>query len=108
MREEILVCQCGDPAHQLVIFYDDDPTYPSVYVSVHLTPETNFFKRLWRGLKYIFSNKRSIYGDFDEIVLKPEDASKLQDAVDVLTGIREFRETGEGLFIPLVPNNYKS
>ena len=108
MREEILVCQCGDPAHQLIIFYDDDPTYPSVYVSVHLTPERNFFKRLWRGIKYIFSNKRSIYGDFDEIVLKPEDASKLQDAVDVLTGIGGLGEIGEGLLIPLVPNNYKS
>lgn len=105
MREEILVCQCGDPAHQLVIFYDDDPAYPSVYVSVHLTPETNFFKRLGRGLKYIFSNKRSIYGDFDEIVLKPEDAPKLQEAVNVLTGIGGIRE---GLFIPPVPNKYKS
>ena len=83
MIEELLLCQCGDPAHQLIIFYDDAEN-PAVYVSVHLVREKNFFKRLWRGLKYIFSNKRSIYGDFDEIILRPEDADKLQRAVNLL------------------------
>lgn len=87
MTEELLLCQCGDPAHQLIMFYDDDIEAPAVYVSVHLSPEPNFFKRLWRGIKYIFSNKRSIYGDFDEIILRPSDAEKLQRAVDLLEGI---------------------
>lgn len=87
MTEELLLCQCGDPAHQLIMFYDDDVEAPAVYVSVHLSPEPNFFKRLWRGIKYIFSNKRSIYGDFDEIILRPSDAEKLQRAVDLLEGM---------------------
>lgn len=87
MTEELLLCQCGDPAHQLIMFYDDDVEAPAVYVSVHLSPEPNFFKRLWRGIKYIFSNKRSIYGDFDEIILRPSDAKKLQRAVDLLEGM---------------------
>lgn len=87
MTEELLLCQCGDPAHQLIMFYDDDVEAPAVYVSVHLTPEPNFFKRLWRGIKYIFFNKRSIYGDFDEIILRPSDAEKLQRAVDLLEGM---------------------
>lgn len=90
MHEELLLCQCGDPAHQLIMFYDDTPHAPCVYVSVHLTPERNFFKRLWRGIKYIFFNKRSIYGDFDEIVLRPSDAEKIQEAADILRGLREF------------------
>lgn len=89
MTEELLLCQCGDPAHQLVVFYDNNPEEPAVYVSVHLSPESNFFKRLWRGFKYIFSNHRSIYGDFDEIILRPSDADKLQHAVNVLKGIGE-------------------
>ena len=87
MTEELLLCQCGDPAHQLIMFYDDDVEAPAVYVSVHLSPEPNFFKRLWRGIKYIFFNKRSIYGDFDEIILRPSDAEKLQRAVDLLEGM---------------------
>ena len=85
MIEELMLCQCGDPAHQLILSYDDTPDEPCVYVSIHLSKESNFFKRLWRGLKYIFSNQRSIYGDFDEILLRPEDANKLQKAVDILT-----------------------
>jgi hypothetical protein len=84
MTEELMLCQCGDPAHQLILFYDDEPQSPAVYVSVHLSPERNFFKRLWRGLKYIFSKKRSIYGDFDEIILRPEDSYKLEKAVNIL------------------------
>ena len=89
MTEELLLCQCGDPAHQLIVFYDDDVEAPAVYVSVHLSPEPNFFKRLWRGIKYIFFNKRSIYGDFDEIILRPSDAEKLQRAVDLLDGMNK-------------------
>jgi hypothetical protein len=92
MTEELLLCQCGDPAHQLIMFYDDDVEAPAVYVSVHLSPEPNFFKRLWRGIKYIFSNKRSIYGDFDEIILRPSDAKKLQRAVDLLEGMNKSVE----------------
>lgn len=87
MTHELMLCQCGDPSHQLIIFYDDDEISPRVYICVHLVNETNFFKRLWYGLKYIFSNKRSIYGDFDEIILKPEDADKLQRAVNILKGL---------------------
>lgn len=89
MTEELLLCQCGDPAHQLIMFYDDDVEAPAVYVSVHLSPEPNFFKRLWRGIKYIFFNKRSIYGDFDEIILRPSDVDKLQRAVDLLEGMNK-------------------
>ena len=96
MNKELLLCQCGDPNHQLIMFYDDDAENngenPAVYVSVHLVPEKNFLKRLWRGLKYIFSNKRSIYGDFDEIILRPEDADKLQKATDLLASTKKNKE----------------
>ena len=98
MDKELLLCQCGDPSHQLIIFYDNDTENPNVYVSIHLVPETNFFKRLWRGLKYIFSNKRSIYGDFDEIILRPDDADKLQKAVDLLNSFNKNKETVVPLF----------
>jgi hypothetical protein len=111
MKEDLLICQCGDPAHQLILFYDDDIEIPAVYLTVHLSPERNFFKRLWRGIKYIFANKRSIYGDFDEIILKPEDAGKLQNAVDYLNTLNEFNELidNEGVIpIYITENKYKS
>lgn len=85
MVEELLLCECGDPNHQLIIFYDnDEDNTQNVYLSMHLKPESNFFKRLWRGFKYIFFNEKSIYGDFDEIILRPQDAEKLQNVVDIL------------------------
>lgn len=97
MTEELLLCQCSDPEHQLIMFYDDDIEAPAVYVSIHLSPERNFFKRLWNGLKYIFRKKRSIYGDFDEIILRPTDVDKLKKAVDVLDSINH--KTNVPLFI---------
>jgi hypothetical protein len=101
MVEELLLCQCGDPSHQLIMFYDDDPKNPAVYVSVHLVPEHNFFKRLWNGLKYIFSNKRSIYGDFDEIILRPTDADKVQKAADLLFSFNKNKE----IVVPIIFNS---
>jgi hypothetical protein len=87
MEEQLLLCQCGDPHHQLILYYDKET--PAIYVAVHLNKEQNFFKRLWIAFKYIFFKKRSIYGEFEEIMLKPEDANKLQKAVDVLKGLYE-------------------
>jgi hypothetical protein len=100
MTEELLLCQCGDPSHQLIIFYDDEQEVPTVYVTVHLSPNRNFFKRLWRGIKYIFFNKRSIYGDFDEIILRPNDVDKLRRAVELL----ESTEEEDAAIIPVIIN----
>ena len=109
LHEELLLCQCGDPSHQLIMHYDDTPHAPNVYVTVHLTPERNFFKRLWRGIKYIFFNKRSIFGDFDEIVLRPSDADKLQHAVDLLRGVGEVYDQDEVAYpIYIKPDNVVS
>lgn len=95
--KELLICQCGDPSHQLIFSYDEGgdeneknvKELEMVYVSIHLVPESNFFKRLWNGIKYIFSRQRSIYGDFDEVILRPEDADKLQKVVDHLKSIKD-------------------
>lgn len=100
MTEELLLCQCGDPSHQLIIFYDDEQEVPTVYVTVHLSPNRNFFKRLWRGIKYIFFNKRSIYGDFDEIILRPNDVDKLRRTVDLLESTKEE----DASIIPVIIN----
>lgn len=80
-HSDLLVCKCGDISHQCHIGYNNDDG--EVYLSVHLVREPNFFKRVAVALRYIFG-ARSIYGDFDEIVLSPLDADKLQSVVNHL------------------------
>ena len=82
--EELFICQCGDPSHQFIITADTDNTKGAcAFVSVHLNREHNIFKRMWTAIKYVFG-RRSIHGDFDEVIIKPNDAEKLQKVVDFL------------------------
>ena len=82
-HEEIIICACHSTDHQIIFLYDDDPDWEDVYVHIYLSQSRNFFERLWYGLKYIFGYK-SKYGEFDEIILKPQDYIKLQNVVDKL------------------------
>ena len=83
--EELFICECGDPSHQFIIAADPDTKEggPYVFISVHLNREHNIFKRIWTASKYVFG-RRSIYGDFDEVIIDPNDADKLQKVVDFL------------------------
>lgn len=78
---ELFICQCHNTEHQLIISYDKD--WEDVFLSVHLIPENNIFKRIWTGIKYIFGH-RSRYGHFDEFIFKKSDATRLQKVVDYL------------------------
>jgi hypothetical protein len=51
-------------------------------MEVHLAP-LGFWDRVVNGLKYIFGH-RSKYGDFDDMILKKEDAWKLEKIVEYL------------------------
>ena len=82
--EELFICECGDPSHQFIISADKETTEgPCAFISVHLNREHNIFKRIWYAIKYV-SGARSIYGDFDEIIINPNDADRLQKVVDFL------------------------
>lgn len=78
---ELFICQCYNPEHQLIFSYF--PEDENVYVSVHLIPEYRLWKRIWMAIKYIFGY-RSCYGHFDEFIFKKSDAEKLQKVVDHL------------------------
>ena len=81
----ILVCACHNVEHQVVIQkfeHDRNKENKELYLGVHLKPG-NFFQRLIRGIKYIFGH-RSIYGDFDEFVFKPEHSEALIEAGNFL------------------------
>ena len=67
-----------------------------------------FWSILLIWIKYIFFNKRSIYGDFDEIVLRPEDAEKVQEAADILRGLQEMEEDHGIIPLYVKPTNTPS
>jgi hypothetical protein len=80
-NEILLLCDCSSTEHQLIVRWDNDDN--EVFVSVHLANYAGFWKRLWSGLKYVFGYK-SCYGAFDEVILRKEDADRLQKVVDYL------------------------
>lgn len=76
IEHELIVCECENIEHQLVFTYFPEEEDGAIYVSVHLIPESNIFKRIWHAIKYVFGH-RSIYGHFDEFIFKQSDAHKL-------------------------------
>lgn len=83
MEHELFICQCHNTEHQLIFSYFPDEEEGDVYVSVHLTPEYNIWRRIWMAIKYIFGYK-CCYGHFDEFIFKSSDADKLQKVVNFL------------------------
>ena len=84
--QELFVCRCHDIHHQFIIRTVDFDKHPEIYVSVFLY-RYDFFKRLVNGIKYIFGH-RSVFGYFDEVIIRPEDAPRLQKVVDMLEEVR--------------------
>lgn len=82
MEQEFFICQCNNVEHQMVFRYFKDDDFGDVYVTIHLVPDS-FWKRIKNAFKYIFGYK-SKYGDFDEFILKPTDADRLQEIVNYL------------------------
>ena len=76
----ILVCECSSTEHQIVFMKDEDDGF--IYCHIHLTPKT-FWERIKNGIKYIFGY-RSIYGDFDEIILSPKHKHKIKEMYEFL------------------------
>lgn len=78
---ELFICRCNNTEYQLIFSYFKDSN--EVYVSVHLIPEKNIWKRIINSIKYIFGY-RSKYGHFDEFIFSKSDADKLQEVVNYL------------------------
>lgn len=79
---ELILCDCRSYEHQMIVSYDTDDEDKQVFLSIHLV-NRGFIRRIISGFKYIFGYK-SRFGQFDEIVLNPNDADKLQAVVDFL------------------------
>lgn len=85
-KTEFFVCKCFDVSHQLVL-ETLEPTEDEervVYGSFHLVhPE--FWDKLKSATKYLFGRKRKD-GDFDALLLRPEDADRLEWFANFLDG----------------------
>lgn len=82
-KHELFICACHNVEHQLIFSYFEDDVDKEVFVSVHLTPEWNIWKRIKMAIKYIFGYK-CCYGHFDEFIFRKEDADRLQKVVNFL------------------------
>jgi hypothetical protein len=59
--------------HSFVVSADDE----DLFIEVHLTP-LPIWHRVQNAVRYVFG-KRSIYGDFEEVLLSTSDALDLGD-----------------------------
>lgn len=80
--KDIIICQCHSTEHQMVFLYSDDDNYPMVYTHIHLN-KLPFWNRVKYGINYIFGRK-SRYGAFDEFILNPSDAPKIENVLKYL------------------------
>jgi hypothetical protein len=87
-KEDVFICDCHSPDHQMVVMYDDDvdetnnKRYPRVYLYVHLNKKS-FWQRLKYGVKYILGRQCG-YGAFDEFIVNPDDVFKFEKIVEYL------------------------
>jgi hypothetical protein len=75
--------------HSFVVCADDE----DFFIEVHLTP-LPFLQRVINAVRYVFG-KRSVYGDFEEILLSPVEAVDLGDKL-----IEWAAQTGNVAFEP--------
>jgi hypothetical protein len=73
MKRTLYTCKCFSLEHTLFVCADDE----DLFIEVHLSP-LPFWKRLGNAMRYVLG-RRSPYGDFEEIILGPEDALDLGD-----------------------------
>jgi len=80
-KPEVFFCNCYSPEHQFIFQYD--PKDNELWLEVHIINYQHFFKRLWVGLKYALGH-RSRFGEFDCIVINPDDKERLLNVINQL------------------------
>lgn len=83
MKNEILICDCGDISHQLVFSYDEEEN--EVLLEYHLLHQKGFFQRLKTAFAYLFNSKYK-QGAFHSIILTKDNYYKLEEVCDFFNG----------------------
>lgn len=80
MNEEFFICSCNNVEHMVIFWRDID----LLGIDIHLVPESNIFKRIWNGIKYIFGYRSRC---FDNFIFKDEDRKKLLNVLQNELGV---------------------
>lgn len=81
---DVIICSCNNVEHCFIVTKNENKDWDdNVYISIHLIPERNIFKRIKNAIKYIFGYKCR-YGHFDEIVLNKEHYEQIQEIANYL------------------------
>lgn len=77
MEKRYFDCACDSSEHIIRFIIDEDvdkigKKYRDIYLEIQLSQSNNWFKRLWKGIRYIFGYECK-YGHWDCILLKDED-----------------------------------
>lgn len=85
-KTEFFICKCHDVSHQLVLgtFEPTEDEEHVVYGCFHLV-HLEFWDKLKSATKYLFGRKRKD-GDFDALLLRHEDADRLEWFANFLDG----------------------
>ena len=77
-KTEFFICKCHDVSHQLVLetLETEENEEHVVYGCFHIV-HLEFWDKLKSATKYLFGRKRKD-GDFDALLLRPEDADRLE------------------------------
>lgn len=73
LKRTLFVCRCYSIEHSFIVSADDE----DLFIEVHLAA-LPFRKRLWNAIRYVLG-KKSKWGDFEEILLSPEQTLDLGD-----------------------------
>ena len=95
--EKYINCICHSPDHLIklqILDWKKDQVLQDVdlVVSVHITLEASFFRRIWIAIKYIFGHY-SQFGEFDEILL---DDNKTEEMIEFFEYYLERKKSIKG------------
>jgi hypothetical protein len=92
-KQQLFICDCGDVNHQFVITTDENFGETNVYVEVKLNRNLPWYRRVVKGLQYIFGiGKPSILGDYDEVILNKSHIEGLEKTIEVLKNAKKEEE----------------
>ena len=95
MEKVVIDCACGSNEHILIFSKNDEEDYRCVYLSYHLQNDY-WYKRIWKGIKYIFGFK-SKYGNFGETIIDKTNVDKLSEIVKFIKSPYTLEKLLEGI-----------
>jgi hypothetical protein len=77
MENNVHICRCGNPEHQMMISFDSEKSWNDLcFINIHLS-RVGFFSRLKYAFKYVFGISTTDSGAFDEICLDHKQLNRL-------------------------------